>query len=139
MLATALGFTEPTLVVSTPGGQAGLVYPVGPVYDTALLKKVRANLFLQAFTVANSYLEVQIGLQLSDDAAGWNTSTTQPTFFANAVVRSSEGPTTNGAFEDISSLLTKKYVRFVFWVKNLSPNTALSTCLASMRIERQGC
>jgi len=75
---------------------------------------------------------------LSDDAVNWPPSTTQPTFFTvTPVSKEVEGVTSITAFEDISSAMTKKYVRFVLWVKNVNAQQALSTCLAAIRIERR--
>lgn len=139
MFDTHLGFTTPVLVASTPGAQqSGLAYPIAPMYDTSQVKLVRANLFLQALTVGNNLMEVQVGWQLSDDGVNWPASTASADvhFFTTAISRQIEGTTSNGAFEDILSSMTKKYVRFVLWVKNVGANQALSTCLASIRIER---
>lgn len=136
---THLGFSEPITVTTVVGGQSGIVFPLAPVYEAAALKLVRANLFLQSLSVAAAVMNVEVCIQLSDDSVTWPTSTTTPISFATVVSRQSEGTTAITAFEDITSLLTKKYVRFVFFVKNTAGNTGLATCLAAMRIERKAC
>ena len=108
MIDTHLGFLEPILVTSVVGGQSGIVFPFAPVYDASQLKLVRANLFLQSLSVAAAVMNVEVCIQLSDDGLNWPTSTTTPTSFATVVSRQSEGFTAITAFEDITSLLTKK-------------------------------
>lgn len=139
MLDSHLGYTEPTLVTTAVGGQTGLVFPFAPVYEAAQLKLVRANLFLQALSVAANVMNVEICIQLSDDAVNWPTSTTTPVSFSTVVSRQAEGVTAITAFEDITALLTKKYARFVVFAKNTAGNTGLATCLAAIRIERKAC
>lgn len=144
MFDTHNGFTVPDLVISTAGaGQPGLSYPLAPTYSSATAKLMRVNLFLQALTAAN--IQVEVCIQLSDDTVTWPSSTTAPQAgtsmlsFATAITRSAEGGTTITAFEDISSLLTKPYFRLVLWVKNIGGNQALTSCLASVRVERRSC
>jgi hypothetical protein len=137
-LDTHLGFTIPELVTTLLGGQNGLVFAFAPVYEAGNLKLIRASLFCQCFSVANGVMDVSVGYQLSDDGVNWPTSTTTPMFFTANVNRQQEGPAI-GNFEDLSSALTKKYVRFVVWVKNTPGNTGLGTCLAAIRIERRSC
>ena len=141
MLDTHLGFSEPVLVTSKQGGQAGLSFGMAPVYEASQLKYVRASILLKCLSGGTDSMDVEICIELSEDGVSWPTSTTTPTSFAAVVARSSEGTSgpSGNAFEDISSLLTKKYVRFTFWVKNHSGVTTLNTCLASMRIERKSC
>jgi len=86
--------------------------------------------------VAVNVMDVSVGYELSDDGVNWPGSTTAPAFFTTGVSRQTEG-TTIGAFEDIATALTKKYVRFVLWVHNTAGNSGLATCLASLRIERR--
>jgi len=139
MLATVLGYTEPHLVTTVQGGQTGISFPFAPIYEATQLKLVRPNLFLQALSVANGVMIVEVCIQLSDDGVSWPTSTSTPISFATAVTKNAEGQTAITAFEDIASLLTKKYARFVVFVKNTAGNTGLATCLASIRIERRSC
>lgn len=145
MIDIHLGFLEPILVTSVQGGQTGIAFPFAPVYEAAQLKLVRANLFLQSLSVAAAAMNVEICIQLSDDGANWPTSTTAPSAgtsvlsFATVVARQSEGFTAITSFEDITALLTKKYVRFVVFVKNTAGNVGLGTCLAAIRIERKTC
>lgn len=141
MLDTHLGYSEPTLVATKSGGQAGMSYPLAPVYDASQLKYVRASVWLKCLSGGTDSLDVEICIELSEDGVSWPTSTTTPVSFSAVVVRSSEGISgpSGALFEDISSLLTKRYVRFTFWVKNHTGVTATSTCLASMRIERKSC
>ena len=138
MLDTHLGFSEPQLVTTLLGGQNGIAFPFAPVFEAAQIKLIRASLFAQAFSVANAVMDVSVGYQVSDDGVNWPTSTTAPTFMTANVNRQQEG-TAIGSFEDISGNLSKKYVRFVVWVKNTAGNTGLGTCLAALRIERRSC
>jgi hypothetical protein len=136
---THRGFLGPLLVTTLQGGQSGIVFPFAPVYEATALKLVRINLFLQALSVAADKMKVEVGIQVSEDREIWPTSTTQPTFLATSVNRQSEGTTSIEGFEDITSLLTKRYARIVLWVKNVSPETGLCTCLAAIRVERKAC
>lgn len=144
MYDTHNGFGTPVLVVSSPGaGQTGLSYPLAPTYASASAKLMRVNLLIQALIAAN--IQVEVCIQLSEDAVGWPASTTAPQAgtsmlsFATAVTKSTEGATAITAFEDISSLLTKPYFRLVLWVKNIGGNQATTSCLAAIRVERKSC
>ena len=138
MLDTHLGFTNPQLVTTVQGGQSGIAFPIAPMFEASQLKMVRASLFTQAFSVGNNVMDISVGYQVSDDGVNWPTSTTMPMFFTVGVSRQQEG-TSNGNFEDITSNLSKRYVRFVVWTKNAAGNTSLATCLASIRLERRSC
>lgn len=145
MLDSHLGYPEPTLVTTVQGGQTGIAFPFAPVYESAQLRLVRVNLFLQSLSVAGGAMNVEVRIQLSDDGVNWPTSTTAPATgtsvlqFTAVVSKQSEGPTNIQVFEDIAPLLTKKYTRLVLFAKNTGSLTGLGTCLATVRVERKSC
>ena len=71
--------------------------------------------------------------QTCDDGVTWPASTTAPPQFALAAV-SAEGLSYATTFEDISSSLQKKFVRFGVWVYN-SSGTAMEFATVAIRVE----
>jgi hypothetical protein len=113
------------------------------VFDTSTIKSARPALDLSNFTSSGG--EVQIGLEVSDDGENWPSSSTQPSFLFNTTntlaKKDSEGLyfAINGSFEDVSSAMTKKYGRWVYWYKNKAGVSAAQLCVAAMRIETKSC
>ena len=97
--------------------------------DTADLKSARVSVDVYAPGLVN----IKVAFQISDDGIAWPASTSVPPQFALAAA-SSEGITYSTTFEDISSSLTKRYVRFGVWVYNSSgSNTEFA--LVAIRVE----
>lgn len=139
MLDTHLGYPEPKLVTTVQGGQTGIAFPFAPVYESAQLRYVRINLFIQSLSVGVNIMNVEARIQHSDDAVNWVASTAATTAFPTIVSLQAEGVTSNAVWDDLQSLLTKKYARIVLVVKNTAGNTGLATCLATFRLERKTC
>ena len=78
-------------------------------------------------------------MQRSNDRGVWDPSTTTPVALPTSVSLSAEGITDNATWDDATTLATKRYLRFVFWVKNGAGITALGTALAALRLERKSC
>jgi len=132
-------------MINTPAADgAGLRTPCSAsVFDTSEVKFARPALNVSNFSSAGA--EVQIGLEVTDDAENWPGSTSQPSFLfstANTLAKKdAEGIyfAINGAFEDVSAAMTKKYGRWVYWYKNKAGTSTAQLCLAAMRIETKSC
>lgn len=138
------GFTEPVMVNTPASDGGGLRTPCSAsVFETSEVKAARPALDVSNFS--SNGAELQIGLELSDDGETWPGSTSQPSFLfstANTLAKKdTEGVyyAINGSFEDVSSAMTKKYGRWVFWYKNKSGTSTAQLCLAAVRIETKSC
>ena len=127
------GFTEPELVTTKKSTANGLMWLLTPTMDTATIKEVRPAVEV---TNISADVKVALGWVLSDDGETWPASTAAPGLFdvATIAAQTTEGVFYATAFENIASVLTKKFVRFGAWIKNDSGST-YETALVSVRLE----
>ena len=125
------GFSEPELVFSNKSSTStiGVFHALTPVTETANVKSARVALDLYGLSAAT----LRVGYQLCDDGLTWPPSTTTPNLYVLAAV-STESVSYGNAWEDISAILTKKYMRSGVWVYN-SSGSLLEFALAAIRIE----
>ncbi len=135
------GFSDQELVTSKKSTANGLFWCLTLPMEAIDIKYARPALDLSC--LSGTDISVVPAWQLSEDGDTWPTTTTTPGTFAGGTIGVTSTETTTfstaGVFEDISASMTKKYVRFGVWVKNLATGTTVEMALAAIRLEFKKC
>ena len=131
MLLRRIGFSNYAIVYSnkSTSSSTGFFHVLVAPIDTTDIKSVRVAIDVYA----PGLVTIKIAFQTSDDGLTWPASTAVPPQFALAAV-TAEGLSYATTFEDISSSLQKKWVRFGVWVYN-SSGGAVEFATVAIRVE----
>jgi hypothetical protein len=106
-----------------------LFHPFTGLIPTADLTEIRPT-FLDVKGSTNA-CEVAIGYQLTNEAneeSDWGSTATQ----LSASCATADGETYEDAFTDVSSSMTKRFIRFGYMVKNTSGSTVQAAQVAAL-------